>query len=158
MNVDAVVGCSSVFAEPGWLKLRTATGAVRTIPWDTVKLAGMGGNHEGHMKLERVTEKVTPFFASHDSLWIIIEDRSLAQVMIEKTGPKRDEVLAAFARYLGERWRGDSLTMKDLTEEMFKLPAAVNMPGPGQMPMIVMWIAIGLGVLASVLAMVLMRQ
>src|SRR5438132_2476468 len=47
MFMDAVIGCDAVDAEVGWLRLRTATGAMRTIPWSAVKIAGMGGNHEG---------------------------------------------------------------------------------------------------------------
>ena len=128
MNMDAVIGCDSVDAGSGpgndWLRLRTAGGAVRTIPWSAIKLAGMGGNHEGQLTIEGMTEKVTPFFATHDSLWIVYADGGMAQVMLEKSGPKRDAILAAFAEHLGIGWHGDQLAMFELTKALMAGPVA----------------------------------
>jgi hypothetical protein len=126
MNMDAVIGCDGIDAGTAWLRLTTAAGASRTIPWAAIKIAGMGGNHEGHMKIQDVTEKVTPYFPTHDSLWIVYADGGFAQAMIEKTGAKRDAILATFAQQLGERWRGDLFTTDDLTEAMFQMPLSAS--------------------------------
>ncbi len=130
MNMDAVIGCDAVDAGNAWLRLTTAMGAVRTIPWETVKIAGMGGNHEGHVTIQGVTERVTPYFATHDSLWIVSTDGSFAQVMLEKASPKRDAILAAFARQLGDRWKGDQLNQSELMEMMFQIPISSGLGIP----------------------------
>jgi len=122
MNMDAVIGCDSVDAGAEWLRLRTAGGAVRTIPWSAIKIAGMGGNHEGNVEIQGVTEKVTPFFATHESLWIVYAEGGVAQVMLDKESPERDEILAAFAQKLGIGWRGDELTSSELTNALFEMP------------------------------------
>ena len=96
----------------------------RTIPWSAIKIAGMGGNHEGNMEIQGVTEKVTPFFATHDSVWIVYADGGITQVMIEKSSPKRDAILAAFAQYLGIGWHGDQLAMPELSRAMMAAPMA----------------------------------
>ena len=126
MNTDAVLGCDAIDAGTAWLRLTTAGGASRTIPWTAIKIAGMGGNHEGHMTIQDVTEKVTPYFPTHDSLWIVYADGGFAQAMIEKTGAKRDAILATFEQQLGERWRGDLFTTDDLTEAMFQMPLSAS--------------------------------
>jgi hypothetical protein len=124
MNMDAVIGCDSVDAGADWLRLRTAGGAVRTIPWSAIKLAGTGGNHEGQLTVGGITEKVTPYFATHDSLWIVYADGGMAQVMIEKVSPKRDAILAALVQHLGIGWHGDDLDMRELTQALMSAPVA----------------------------------
>lgn len=124
MNMDAVIGCDSVDAGAEWLRLRTASGLVRTIPWSAIKIAGTGGNHEGSVQIQHVTEKVTPYFATHDSVWIIYAEGGVAQVMVEKESPRRDAILAAFAQRLGIGWRGDEFTASELTGALFQMPVA----------------------------------
>jgi hypothetical protein len=126
MHMDAVIGCDAVDAGAEWLRLKTAAGAVRTIPWSTIKIAGMGGNHDGNMEIQGVTEKATPFFGTHDSLWIVCTDGGIAQVMIEKASPKREAILDAFAKYLGIGWRGDELTTSELTNALFQMPVSAS--------------------------------
>ncbi|HTB12563.1 MAG TPA: hypothetical protein VK752_13370 [Bryobacteraceae bacterium] len=126
MNTDAVIGCDAVEAGDAWLRLKTAGGAMRTVPWAAIKIAGMGGNHEGHMQISHVTDKVTPFFATHDSLWIVYAEGGLAQVMIEKVSPKRDRILATFAQKLGIAWRGDEFTTSELTGALFQMPLSAG--------------------------------
>ena len=125
MNMDAVIGCDSVEAGAEWLRLRAAGGAVRTVPWSAIKLAGMGGNHEGQLTIGGITEKVTPFFPTHDSLWIVYAEGGMAQVMLEKSSPKRDAILAAFAQHLGIGWHGDELPMMELSRALMSAPVAV---------------------------------
>jgi hypothetical protein len=127
MNSDAVIGCDAVDAGSEWLRLKTATGASRTIPWSAIRLAGMGAGLEGHVTIKGVTEKVAPFRATHDSLWIAHADGGLAQVMIEKTSPKREALLAVFAERLGDRWKGDELTASDLMGTML-IPPKIRIP------------------------------
>ncbi len=127
MNTDAVIGCDAVDAGAQWLRLTTAAGAVRTLPWSAVKLAGMGAGLEQNITIQRMTEKVAPFLATHDSLWIVYAEGGLAQVMIQKVSPRRDAILAAFAGQLGTRWKSD-LTSSELTNAMFRMPAQVRMP------------------------------
>lgn len=156
MNMDAVIGCDSIDAGPEWLRLRTAAGAVRTVPWSAIKIAGMGGNHDGNVQIEGVTEKVTPFFATHDSLWIVYAEGGFAQAVIEKSSPKRDEILAAFKQRLGIGWRGDELTSKELTDALFQMPLAA----PTRIPRMLIYM-IGLMlfvVLAAVVVLVLGRS
>jgi hypothetical protein len=138
MNMDAVIGCDSVEAGAEWLRLRTAGGAVRTIPWSAIKLAGMGGNHDGQLSIQGITEKVTPFFATHDSVWIVYADGGIAQVMIEKSSPKRDAILAAFGQFLGIGWHGDHLPMNELTDALMSAPVAA---GSGAIKRVVIMIA-----------------
>ena len=126
MNTDAVIGCDAVDAGAQWLRLRTASGAVRTVPWSAIKIAGMGGNHEGQMQIQHVTEHVSPFFATHDSLWIVYAEGGFAQAMLEKQHPKRDAILATFAQQLGIGWRGDELTTSELTEALFQMPVSAR--------------------------------
>ena len=156
MNMDAVIGCDAVDAGAEWLRLRTAGGAVRTIPWSAIKLAGMGGNHEGNMEIQGVTEKVTPYFATHDSLWIVYADGGIAQVMIEKSNPKRDAILAAFAEQLRIGWRGDELTSNELTEALFQMPVSSGMRIPKKL--IFMVAAMLFVTLAAVVVLVLGRS
>jgi hypothetical protein len=126
MNIDAVIGCDSVDASNDWLRLRTASGAVRTVPWSAIKIAGMGGNHEGHMQIQGATEKVEPYFATHDSLWIVYAEGGIAQVMIEKVSPKRDAILATFAQRLGIGWRGHEFSSGELTSALFQMPVSLR--------------------------------
>jgi hypothetical protein len=137
MNIDAVIGCDAVDAGNEWLRLRTAAGVVRTIPWSGIKIAGMGGNHEGHMQIQGATEKTTPYFATHDSLWVVYAEGGLAQVMIEKESPKREPILATFAQRLGIGWRGDDLTSGELTTALFQMPITAS-KGPAKTAMIMM--------------------
>jgi hypothetical protein len=155
MNTDAVIGCDAVDAGDQWLRLRTGSGVVRTVPWSAIKIAGMGGNHEGNMQIQGVTEKVTPFFPTHDSLWIIFAQGGFAQVMLEKSSPQRDAILAAFAKNLGIGWRGDELTTSELTGALFQMPisAGRGLPKIVTIMMIVMaaliLVAIAAGYVAS---------
>lgn len=127
MNSDAVIGCDAVDAGAEWLRLKTATGATRTIPWSAIKVAGMGAGLEGNVTIQGVTEKVAPFLATHDSLWIIYTDGAMAQVMLEKANPKRETIRDAFAQHLGDRWHGDDLTVDELMGPMM-IPPKVQMP------------------------------
>jgi hypothetical protein len=127
MNTDAVIGCDAVDTGAEGLRLKTATGTTRTIPWSAIKLAGMGHKLEGHVTVQGVTERVAPFLATHDSLWIVYAEGGFAQVMIERTSPKRDAILTAFAQHLGDRWCGDKLQESDLTGAMM-IPAKVRIP------------------------------
>jgi hypothetical protein len=137
MNMDAVIGCDAVDASGGWLRLHTAAGPVRTIPWSTIKIAGMGGNHPEDVEIEGVTEKVTRFFATHDSLWIVYGEGDFAQVMIEKSSPKRDTIRATFAQQLDTRWKGDQLDQEELMDGLFKMPASASKKGMPLMVLIV---------------------
>jgi hypothetical protein len=141
MNTDAVIGCDAIDAGDAWLRLRTASGAVRTIPWAAVKIAGMGGNHQGNIQIQGVTEKVTPYFATHDSLWIVYAEGGFAQAMIEKAGDKRDTILAAFARQLGDRWLGDRFTAGNLTAAMFQMPLAAAKGMPKMITIMIVMVA-----------------
>jgi hypothetical protein len=127
MKADAVIGGDAVDAGSEWLRLKTATGATRTIPWSAIKVAGMGAGLEGHVTIQGVTEKVAPFRATHDSLWVIYTDGAMAQVMLEKASPKREAIRAAFAQHLGERWHSDDLTSSELMGPMM-IPPKVQMP------------------------------
>jgi hypothetical protein len=146
MNMDAVIGCDAVDAGSGetntWLRLRAVSGAIRTIPWSSVKLAGMGGNHEGHIQIQGITERVTPLFATHDSLWIVYANGGFAQAMLEKSHPKRDAILAAFAAQLGARWRGDQLEQNALMDVMFHVPVAAMSGLPKLMTIMIVVMAI----------------
>jgi hypothetical protein len=154
MNMDAVTGCDAVDAGNDWLRLRTASGALRTIPWPAVKIAGMGGNHEGEITIQGVTEIVTPLFATHDSLWLATDGGDFAQVMLEKTHPKRDQILAAFAQQLGPRWHGDRLDQSALWEMTFPVPASIQTGARKRILMMIVAM-VGLIILAIVLAFVL---
>jgi hypothetical protein len=153
MNMDAVIGCASVEANDAWLRLKTAGGALRTIPWSAVSVAGLSSGQSFKIEIQGVTEKVAPYLLTHDSLWILWGDRALAQVMIEKDGPARAALLAAFADRLGDRWHGDRLSMNELTTLLFKMPAAVKMPKF----LVVIMILMGLGVLAATVVLLLVK-
>jgi hypothetical protein len=156
MNMDAVIGCDSVDAGAEWLRLRTAGGAMRTIPWSAIKIAGLGGNHEGNVEIQGVTEKVTPFFATHDSLWIVYAEGGLAQVMLDKASPKRDAILTTFAERLRIGWRGDELTSSELTDALFQMPVS----SPTRIPKILIFMIAGMlfVVLVTVVVLVLGRS
>ena len=156
MNMDAAIGCDSVDAGAEWLRLRTAGGAVRTIPWSGIKIAGMGGNHEGHVEIQGVTEKVTPFFATHDSLWIVYAEGGFAQTMMEKSSPKRDAILATFTERLGIGWRGEEFTTNELTDALFHIPLAA----PTRIPRMLIFTIAGMlfVVLSAVVVLVLGRS
>jgi hypothetical protein len=151
MNTDAVIGCDAVDAGDQWLRLRTASGLVRTFPWSAIKIAGMGGNHEGHVEIQGVTEKVTPYFATHDSLWIIYATGGFAQVMLEKSNPKREAILAACAQHLHIAWRGDDFTSSELTSAMFEMPvlAMKKFPLVMKIMLVFMVLSLLLGVIAA---------
>jgi hypothetical protein len=140
MNLDAVIGCDAVDAEEGWLRLRPSS-AVRTIPWTTVKIAGLGGNHDGHVTIQGITERVAPYFATHDSLWIVYAEGGFAQVMIEKEHPKREAILAAFEHQLGDRWHGDRLDRNELMEAMVHMPIAAASGLPRLLTLILIGVA-----------------
>jgi hypothetical protein len=140
MNMDAVIGCDAVDAEEGWLRLRPPN-AVRTIPWTAVKIAGMGGNHEGHVTIQGITERATPYFATHDSLWIVYGEGGIAQVMIEKEHLKREAILAAFEHQLADRWHGDRLDRNELLQAMFHMPIAAASGLPRVLTMILIGMA-----------------
>jgi hypothetical protein len=116
MKWDAVIGCTSVDAGTSWLRLHSANGLQRTIPWTAITIAGLGGNHGDQYTCEGVTETTKPFFPTHDSLWIVYADGGFVQAMIERTDAKRDAILAMFAQQLGPRWRGDQLTLTELMD------------------------------------------
>jgi hypothetical protein len=149
MKTDAVIGCDAVDAGPQWLRLTTAGGAVRMVPWDGVKLAGMV---EAHIKIHGLTEKVAPLLRTHDSLWVAYAEGGLAQVMIEKENPKRTAILEMFAAQLGERWKGDRLSDQDVI--------GVLMPTQVAMPRLVMalMIAVGLAFFLALAVLFLVRS
>src|ERR1700722_4685605 len=137
MNTDAVIGCDAIDAGPQWLRLKTAAGVLRAVPWDGVRLAGMV---EAHVKIQGLTEKVAPLRATHDSLWVAYAEGGLAQVMLEKENPKRAAIFEMFAAQLGDRWKGDQLSNEEVIRSM--------MPSAGQVVMprlvIALMIAVGL--------------
>ena len=139
MKMDAVIGCDSVDAGSEWLRLKAADGATRTIPWSAIKVAGMGAGLEGHVTIQGVTEKVAPLLATHDSLWIIYADGEIAQVMLEKSSPKRDAILASFAQHLVDRWHADDLTADALMGPMM-------IPPKVQVPKTIIWMLALLGI------------
>ena len=145
MNSDAVIGCDAVDAGTDGLRLTTANGATRTISWSAIRLAGMGARLEGHVAIQGATEKVAPFLATHDSLWIVYGEGGFAQVMMEKASPRREAILATFAQRLDERWCGDELTAKELTGAMM-IPPQVRMPKGIIVAMVVVGIAFFLGI------------
>jgi len=151
MKTDAVIGCDAIDAGPQWLRLTTAGGAVRMVPWDGVKLAGMV---EAHINIHGLTEKVAPLLRTHDSLWVAYAEGGLAQVMIEKENPKRTAILEMFAAQMGERWKGDRLTDQDVI--------GVLMPSAGQVVMprlvIALMIAVGLAFFLALAVLFLVRS
>jgi hypothetical protein len=154
MHMDAVIGCDAVDTSGGWLRLHTAGGAVRTIPWTSIKIAGMGGNHADEITIEGVTETVTPFFATHDSLWIAYAAGDFAQVMIEKSSPKRDAILATFAQQLETRWKGDQLGQQELMEGLFKIPLSAAKEIP-KLTLVMIALAVLMALIAVVVPLIL---
>lgn len=128
MSWDAVIGCASVDAGPSWLRLHTAEGALRTIPWAAIKVAGMGGNHGDQYTIEGVTEITKPYYNTSDSLWIVYADGGFAQAMLENADPRREAILAVFAQQLDTRWRGDQLTLYEMMD--VKNRSAARKPFP----------------------------
>lgn len=128
MHMDAVIGCDAIDAGPDWLRLKTAAGAVRTVPWASVELAGFAGPSQS-ISIEGVSEKTAAYAATHDSLWIAYAE-GFAQAMIEKD--KRDALVATLADRLGPRWRGDQVTGDDLMKNM--MPSVIR---PTGLPMVV---------------------
>jgi hypothetical protein len=149
MNTDAVIGCDAIDAGPQWLRLTTAGGAVRMVPWDGVKLAGMV---EAHIKIHGLTERVAPLLRTHDSLWVAYPEGGLAQVMIEKENPKRTAILEMFAAQLGERWKGDQLSDQDVIGVL--MPSSVAMPRL----VIALMIAVGLAFFLALAVLFLVRS
>jgi hypothetical protein len=127
MNSDAVIGCDAVDAGPEWVRLKTTSGATRTIRWDAIKVAGMGPQLDGHVTINGVTEKVAPYRATHDSLWLTYAEGGLAEAMLEKDSPKRGAIVRAFEQHLGERWRGDELTESELMGPLM-IPPKIQLP------------------------------
>jgi hypothetical protein len=127
MNSDAVIGCDAVETGPEWVRLKTLSGPTRTIPWTAIKVAGLGNTLEGHVTIQRVTDKLAPYRATHDALWIVYSDGGLAEVMIEKASPRRDAILSAFDKHLGGCWKGDQLTESELMGPML-IPPKVRIP------------------------------
>jgi hypothetical protein len=127
MNSDAVIGCDAVDPGAEWLRLKTVSGATRSIPWSAIKFAGTGEHMHAHITIKGLTEKVAPFLATHESLWIVYADGGFALVMLEKTSPKREAILAALAAHLANRWQGDQLQASDLMGAMM-IPPKVRMP------------------------------
>jgi hypothetical protein len=149
MNTDAVIGCDAIDAGPQWLRLTTAGGAVRMVPWDGVKLAGMV---EAHIKIHGLTERVAPLLRTHDSLWVAYPEGGLAQVMIEKENPKRTAILEMFAAQLGDRWKGDQLSDQDVIGVL--MPTQVAMPRL----VIALMIAVGLAFFLALAVLFLVRS
>jgi hypothetical protein len=127
MKTDAVIGCDAVDAGPEVVRLKTTSGETRTIPWDSIRVAGTAPNLENHVAILEVAEQVAPYLGTHDSLWIVYENDGFVRAMLEKSSPKRDLILAAFQRSLGDRWRGDALHESDLAGPML-IPPKVQMP------------------------------
>lgn len=151
---DAVIGCAAVDASGSWLRLHTADGAMRTIPWSAIQIAGFGGNHESQYTIEGVTEKTKSYFGTHDSLWIVYADGGFAQVMLEKLAPQRETIIAAFSTQLGDRWRGDQLTLIELMD--VKTASAGKRPFPKLM--IVMLAIMALTFLLPLVLILFFRQ
>jgi hypothetical protein len=144
MNSDAVIGCSAVETTAEWLRLRTATGDTRTIPWSSIRLAGVCESLDGHVTTPAVTRKVAPYLPTHASLWVFYE-HGIAQVMLEKPSARQDAIYAAFAEHLGERWQGDELKRSDLDGAMM-IPPKRRVPGWMGLAMTVLAIAFFLSV------------
>jgi hypothetical protein len=150
MYTDAVIGCDAVDVGPEWLRLKTQTGVVRTIPWGAIRIAGMGGNHDRQVAIAGVTDRTQRFYKTHDSLWVVYADGGFAQVMIEKSGPKRAEILAAFPQQLPAGWRGDKFKATDLSKALMnttlraaKLPTLVTIMIVAMTAMILLAIVVG---------------
>lgn len=122
MQTDAVIGCDAVETGSEAVRLKT-----RTIPWKSVKFAGMGLRLEGHVVVKAIAEKVAPLLGTHDSLWVVYSDDGFARVMLEKTNPKRGAIIDAFEEHLGDRWRGNELTEAELIGALL-IPPKVQMP------------------------------
>jgi hypothetical protein len=137
MQTDAVLGCDAVNAGPEWLRLKTAGGATRTLPWSAVSFAGMIAKGEAQITIEGMTEKTAPLLGTHDSLWVVYAEGGLAQVMIEKISPKRDPLLAAFEQHLGDRWQGGDLQESELIGAMM-IPAKIRIKKMLILPLIMM--------------------
>lgn len=140
MTSDAVIGCEAVDAGAEVVRLTTAAGAMRAIRWRAIRIAGIGPGPESEVKVQGVTEKVAPFLASHDPLWIAYGKDDFAEVMIEKDSPSRAAILAAFKQHLGERWRGDELTASELSGQMM-IPPKVRIPKAVVVALVVVAIA-----------------
>lgn len=110
MHTDAVIGCDAIDAGPEWLRLKTVSGTVRTIPWLSVTAGGFPDAGQS-ISIDGVSDKAEPYMATHDALWIVYEG-GVALAMIEKS--RRDEMVAVFAQQLGEGWKGDHLISSDL--------------------------------------------
>jgi hypothetical protein len=126
---DAVIGCDAIDASNQWLRLRTTSGIVRTIPWSAIKFAGWGDNFAGSLTIGKVTDKVMPLYATHDSLWIAYGKAGFAQAMMEKAtaekpNRRREEILGIFAQQLDTRWRADRMTVTEISTEFMREGAA----------------------------------
>jgi len=120
MNRDAVIGCDAVHTDNEWLRLRTASGENRIIPWTTINLAAICGNRE-RIEFDGLTEQIAAFRETHDSLWILYGGTNIAQVMIEKAGPARQNIQEVFARQLGQRWKGQSMSQRALMRMLMQI-------------------------------------
>jgi hypothetical protein len=150
MSKDAVIGCDAVDAGADWLRLHTSGGALRTIPWSTIRVAGLGGDHEGSVTIGGITEIVKPYFRTHDSLWIDY-GKGFAQVMIERSGPERTQLIETFQQQLGDRWRGDQLASSELIGALMK--STFKPSGLPKMMILMVLVMFGIVLLAIVVAM-----
>ena len=82
MHMDAVIGSDAIDAGADWLRLKTVSGALRTVPWAGVKVAGFAGPSQS-IRIEGVSEKTAPYIETHDSLWIEYGE-GLAQAMMNE--------------------------------------------------------------------------
>lgn len=129
MTTDAVIGSDAVVVGAEAVRFTTSDGAIRTVPWKSIKTAGMSSKLEGHVTDQAVAQKIGPYLGTHDSLWMFYSEGGFARVMLEKSNARSNGIETAFAQHLGDRWRGDSLTEEDLVGPTL-IPPKVQMPKP----------------------------
>jgi len=111
MGIDVASGCDAIDANPQWLRVRVASGAVRTIPWSTIRVAGLDRSSGGSEPHEFVIDMSKPADPSRQSLWILYPEGAI-EVRLEESDPKRAEVLQQFPAQLGERWKGAEFSVQ----------------------------------------------
>jgi hypothetical protein len=115
-----ILGCDAVDAGPDWVRLREPGGHLRTIPWSSIRMAGVP-NDGAHVTFEGDLGQISALHATHDALWIE-SGEGMVIALLEKEHPKREAILAAFKERLGSRWLGDRLTSRDAAMRLFKAP------------------------------------
>jgi hypothetical protein len=137
-----------VDAESQWLRLRPHSGPVRSIPWVSIRWAGISSD-DGQMSFGGDLEQVTAMHATHDPLWIAYAD-GVALAMLEKQHPKRAGIDSAFREQLGERWL-EGLTSSQVARRLMGARMGAR---PG-VPKRLLW-AVGIAIAMPILAVIAM--